>query len=924
MNWLREMFSRWASILDRRRLEDELDQELESHLESAIEDNVRGGMTHEEARISALRMFGGVTQIKESYRTRRDLPFFTSLGRDVLYATRRLRSSPGFTFVVIATLALGIGVNTAMFTLVEGFLLRSLPVGDPSSLYRVGDRNTCCYHGNFEYADGNFDLFSNDLYRRFRQAAPEFEQLAAVQAGGSGYTVQYGSAAPRPLRTEFVSGNYFNTLGVGAYLGRPLTDADDRPGAAPVLVLSYVAWETEFGRDPSIVGATVYVQRHPFTVAGVAPAGFFGDRIASIPPDLWMPLSAETEIEGANAAVTQPLTAWLYALGRLRPAVQKPALEAKLSSVLRQWMQEWPRFKEHGGAAIIPRQHVVLARAGGGIQKLQQQSGANLRLLMLLSCVVLLMACANIASLLLARSTARRTDVAVRMALGATRIRIIRQILIESLLLSGAGGIAALAVAWFGAHAILLLAYPEAHNMPLHAEPSWPVMVFTFVVSLLTGTVFSVAPAWMASHAQPSESLRGANIASRDRASIPQRALVILQIAMSVVLLSSTFLLTRSLINLEHQNFGIETSNRYTFQMDLEGAGYTVDRVAGLYRQIEERLGALPGITHVSFARYIPLGGNQWGTCVSLQGESDPGKEDKCFSDWDRVSAQFLDSVGVPIIRGRGFTAHDAPSSPLVAVVNEAFVKKFFPGKDPIGKHFGREGAKYSSEYEIVGVFSDFVLTDTRAESRPLFLVPNTQRFTGYTSQEDDAGEKASMFLNSVILQASGPATDIEMTTKKALAEIDPNLPVFRFVSYDSVVASNFNQERLIARLTSAFGLLSLILASVGLYGVMSYFVTRRTVEIGIRMAIGASRALIVRMVIRGAIAQLVTGLALGIPASLFIGRRMTRLLFHVSGYDPIILGAASMVLAICGIGASFIPAIRAASVDAVRALRSE
>ncbi len=465
---------------------------------------------------------------------------------------------------------------------------------------------------------------------------------------------------------------------------------------------------------------------------------------------------------------------------------------------------------------------------------------------------------------------------------------IIRQILIESLLLSAAGGVAALGVAWFGAKAILALAYPEAHNMPLHAEPSWPVLGFTFLVSLLTGALFSVAPAWAASHTQSSESLRAANIANRDRASIPQRALVILQLAMSVVLLSSTFLLTRSLMNLEHQSFGIETANRYTFQMDLEGAGYTPDRASSLYRQIEQRLGALPGVTHVSFARYIPLGGNQWGSCVYLQGQSESGPEDKCFSDWDRVSAQFLDSISVPVVRGRGFTTRDGADSVLVAVVNQAFAKKFFGDKDPIGQHFGREGAKYSSEYEIVGVFSDFVLTNPRAASRPLFLVPNTQRYTGYSSEEIDAAEKASMFLGSVILQVAGSQKEIELPVRKALAEIDPKLPVFRFVSYDSVVASNFNQERLIARLTSAFGLLSLILASVGLYGVMSYFVARRTSEIGIRMAIGASRSLIVRMVIRGAIAQVFLGLALGIPASLFMGRLTTSLLFHVSGYDPL------------------------------------
>jgi len=923
MDWLREMFSRCTSFLNRRKLDEELDQELKSHIDSAVQDNIRSGMTYDEARRAAMLVFGGVAQVKETYRTRSGLPFLVSLGRDIFYAARRLRSSPGFTFVVITTLALGIGANSAVFTLVEGFLLRPLPVTDPSSLYRIGDRNTCCYHGNFESSDGDFDLFSYDMYRRFQQGAPEFEQLAAVQAGGSGYSVQYGSAAPRPLRTEFVSGNYFNTLGVGAYLGRPFADSDDRRGAPPVVVLSYAAWETEFGRDPSIVGATVNIQRHPFTVAGVAPAGFFGDRIVSIPPDVWIPLSGEIEIEGANAAVTQPLTAWLYPLGRLRSGVQKPALEARLSSMLRQWMREWPRFTEHGGDAIIPRQHVALARAGGGIQKLQQQSGANLRLLMVLSCVVLLMACGNIASLLLARSTAQRTDVAVRMALGAARFRIVRQILIESVMLSLAGGIAALIVAWLGARAILALAYPEAHNMPLHADPSWEVLGFTFLVSLLTGVVFSMAPAWAASHAQPSDSMRGFNVASRDRGSLPQRALVILQLAMSLILLSSTFLLTRSLMKLEHQNFGIQTAGRYTFDVDLEGAGYTPDRVQGLYRQMEERLGSLPGVTHVSFARYIPLGGNQWGTCVSVQGQPNPGREDMCFSDWVRVSAQFLDSIGVPILRGRGLRAGDNQSSLFVAVVNQAFQKKFFPNTDPIGKHIGRDGAQYSGQYEIVGVFSDFVLTDARTEPRPLLLIPNTQRFTGYTSEEDDAAEKASMFLDSVIFQTSGSA-DVEVPVRKALAEIDPKLSIFHFVPYDSVVAGNFNQERLIARLTSAFGLLSLILASVGLYGVMSYIVARRTSEIGIRMAIGASRAVIVRMVIRGAIAQLLLGLALGIPASLFMGRLMTSLLFHIRGNDPILLGAAAAVLAICAGAAAFIPAIRAASIDPVRALRAE
>lgn len=925
MDWLRELFSRCTAFLRHKRLDQDLDHEVESHIDLAMEENMRRGMSREQARYAALRVFGGVAQVKESYRVQRGVPFFISFGRDLRYACRRLCSSPGFTLVAIVTLALGIGANTAIFTLVQGILLRSLPVADPSRLVRIGDATTCCYYSGFEGQDGDFDLFSYDLYRQFKQSAPEFEQLAAVEAGGGGYTVlQSGSGAARPLRTEFVSGNYFATLGVSAYAGRPFVDTDDRPGAPPVLVLSYQTWQSEFARDPSVVGSILYIQKHPFTVAGIAPPGFYGDRVAPIPPDLWLPLSAEIELEGANAAVSQRQTAWLYALGRLRTGVDRAALQSKLSGVLQQWMMQWPDFTRNDGAAAIPRQHVVLTAAGGGIQKLQKATGASLRLLMILSSVVLLISCANIANLLLARSTAHRTAVAVRMALGAARPRIIRQILTESVLLSVLGGLAGLAVAGFGCRAILKLAFPEAHNMPVQAHPSWPVLGFAFLVSLLTGIVFGTAPAWASSHAEPAEVLRGGNIASRDRGSLPQRMLVIAQFAMSIVLLTATFLMSKSLTNLEHQNFGIETTGRYTFSVDLQGAGYNVDRLPEFYREMENRLGAIPGVANVSFIRYVPLGGNQWGTCVLLPGQPEQTVGEKCFSDWNRASAGFLDSLAVPIVHGRGFTAEDTPSSVPVVLVNQSFVKKFFPGQDPLGQHFGIEGPKYSGAFEIVGVFRDFVLSNPRAEARALFLRPSTQRFTGYKESGSDAAERSSMFLDHVILRVSRPVPDLEALVRQAIAEIDSGLPVFRFTPYDAVVADNFNQERLIARLTSAFGLLALTLACVGLYGVMSYFVARRTSEIGIRMAIGASRSLIVRMVLRGAILQLVVGLALGIPASLFLGRLMTSLLFHVSGSDPLALAGAAAALGVCAAVAALVPAVRAASLDPVRALRTE
>jgi macrolide transport system ATP-binding/permease protein len=924
MDFIRILLCRCLGFLRGNRLDADLDEELRSHIELAAEDNLRRGMSEEEARRAAFREFGGVTQTKEEFRVQRGLPLLEVLAQDTRYALRQLRRSPGFTLTVIITLALGIGANTAIFTLVQGILLRSLPVNDPSRLYRIGDRNDCCYFDGFQNDDGDFDLFSYDLYLHLKQAAPEFERLAAVEAGGNGFSVRYGNTPAKPMRSEYVSGNYFATLGVGAYAGRQLNESDDTPGAAPALVLSYQTWQAEFSGDPSVVGSTVYVQMHPFTVAGIAPPGFFGDRVISNPPDFWMPLASEPVIEGANSALKQIDEDWLYAIGRLRPSVNLGALQAKLSVALRQWLVTRSAYTDHGGAAQIPRQHVVLAPAGGGIQRLQQQTGAGLRLLMLLSTVVLLIACANIANLLLARCTARRADVAVRMALGAARRRLIRQILTESVLLSLIGGAAGLAVAFACSHMMLALAFPHARNMPVEASPSLQVLGFAFLLSLLTGVVFGTAPAWLSSRAQPADALRGVNRSTGDRSSLPQRGLVVLQVALSMVLLAGAFLMTKSLRNLEHQDFGIATANRYVLQFDPKGVGYTLDRLPGLYRQIEDRFSVLPAMANVSLVRYTPLGGNMWGSCVIPQGHGAPGPNDGCFATWDRASTRFLDSIGVPVVRGRNFTAQDTATSQQVVVVNQAFAKHFFSNQDPIGRHFGLGQPQYSRAFEIVGVFADFKMTDPRVGAKPLFFRPLSQQFAGYKESDSDAAEKSSMFVSFIILDFTKAPQDAEVLARRTLAEIDPNLSVIRFDTYDAEVAANFNQDRLITRLTSLFGILALALASVGLYGVMSYFVVRRTSEIGIRMALGAARSGVVFMVLRGALWQILAGLAIGVPAALFTGHLMANLLYGVNGYDPLAFSGAISLLAICATAAGFIPARRAASIDPMRALRTD
>ena len=844
--------------------------------------------------------------------------------QDLRYALRQLRKSPGFTFTAVVTLALGIGANTAIFTLVQQILLRRLPVNDPKQLYRIGDTDDCCVDGGFQNDNGDFAIFSYDLYRQLRDAAPEFEQLAAVQAGGNSAYVRRGEQDTKNLRIEYVTGNFFTTFGIGPYMGRVFSASDDQPGAAPVLVLSYASWQGDFGGDPSVIGSTVFIQTHPFTIAGIAPPGFFGDRVTDSPPAIWIPINNEPLVEGANAILHNSDQNWLYPIGRIRAGTSIPALTSKLSTTLRQFLNTRPIYVAFGAQSEIPKQHVVLSPAGGGIQNLQIETGRGIRMLMILATVVLLIACANIANLLLARTTTRRGEIAIRMSMGAARTRLVSQMITESVLLACCGGLAGIVVAYLGSRMILSLAFPMSEHMAIQASPSAVVLAFAFLVSLITGLLFAIAPAWMSSHAQPAEALRGVNRSTRDRSSLPQNALVILQAMLSVVLISAAVLMTRSLANLEHQNFGVQTANRYVVHFDPAGAGYTIPRLPAMNREILDRFSALPGLTHVSLALYPPLDGNNWSDGVFVQGRPAPKPNEASWSTWDRVTPGFLDTVGVRMVHGRNISDQDTASSQPVAIVNEAFVKHFFPNQDPIGKHFGVGSVEYGGAFEIVGVFANFKINSPREETRRVFLRPMTQQFTGFKEKQLITGESRSMYPDSIILSFNRPQQQIEQLVRQTLRSIDPNLTITRLSTFDSQVADNFTQDRLLSRLTTLFGAIALVLASFGLYGVMSYFVARRTSEIGVRMALGATRTSVISMVFRSALFQVVLGFALGIPAALFSGHLMASQLYGVGAYDPLSLGVATLVLALCAAIAVFVPARRAASIEPMRALRIE
>src|SRR5271165_5327100 len=842
---------------------------------------------------------------------------------DIRIALRQLRKSPGFALTVILTIALGIGANTAIFTLVHAVLMKSLPVADPKTLYRIGDKDDCCVNGGFQNDDGDFDLFSYELYLHLRDTTPEFEPLAAMQSGQDIMTVRRGSEPAKSLRSQYVSGNFFTTFGIGPFVGRVLSMNDDNQGAPPAVVMSYQAWQSEYGGDPSIVGSTLYIQTHPMTVVGIAPPGFFGDRLRNIPPALWIPLAVEPIVNHDNSLLPLKESNWLYAVGRVKPGTDIGPLQAKISNNVRIVLSTVDEYTRNGGSTVIPKQHVVITPAGGGIQNLQQDTSKGLYLLMSISALVLLVACANVANLLLARGATRKAETSIRMALGAARSRLIRQMLTESVLLGCLGGLAGLAVAYAGTRTILALAFPDAPNLPIDTSPSLPVLGFAFLLSLVTGIVFGIVPAWITSHSDPAEALRGVNRSTRDRGALPQKSLIVFQAALSLVLLISAGLLTKSLRNLEHQNFGLQTANRYVLHLDPAGAGYTPEKLPALYQTLEQQFGALPGVQSVGLALYSTLEGNNWGEGVQIEGRPAPGPNEHNGSSWDRISPKFFETIGQPVIRGRGITDADTATSQMVAVVNQAFVKKFFPKEDPIGHHFGVFDHKYAGAFEIVGIVADAKYNNPNREFRAMYFRPLNQQLK-VTEPNEIMAEGRSLYIDSITLHFKEPPQNVETMVRRTLADIDPNLTVIDLHSLDYQVSDNFNQERLIARLTILFGLLALVLASVGLYGITSYAVARRTSEIGLRMALGADRANVVRMVLRGAFWQVGLGLAVGIPVALLGAHYMTDQLYAVRSYDPLSIAIAVGVLSCAAALAGFIPARRAASIEPMEALRIE
>jgi predicted permease len=909
MNWLKELARRIFMLLHRRQFRADLDEEMQLHLELREQQQAERGLPIDEARSIARRRFGNATRIKERSQMAWGWAWLESLMQDALYGVRAMLRSPVLTAVALLSLALGIGANTAIFTFMDAVMLRSLPVKDPRQLVLLG-------HGTgngITDALAETELYSYPFYRQFQQKNQVFQDVAAIF---SMYNDVHGYVAERgeqePMNIQLVSGTYFPTLGVRAMLGRTLTDADDNTeDNHPVAMVSYAWWTRSLARDPAVLDRTLRIGSTVFSIVGVAPPEFFGTKVGES-PDIWIPLSMAKAVPPHWGGYSENFYEPLYIIGRVKPGVSAEQVSANVNLVYRQIEQQFmagvpdsPRAQR--ARSVLPHTNVPLTPMATGISDIRAEFSAPLRILMTVVVLVLLIACANIANLLLARSTARARELALRQALGAGRLRIVRQLLTESLTLALAGG--ALGVAFAaGANRLLLRMVSGADMLPLDVSLNLKLLVFTLGVTLFTAVLFGTIPALRATRLELTESLKDGRGATGSAAKGPlAKALVVTQVAFSLVLLVGAGLFLRSLINLNHVETGFNKDNVLLLQIDDSSAGYKKDdpRLIPMHEEIERRVGALPGVQAASYASFTFTEGS-WNGPVYVQGVE---KNSDVNVPHNVIGAGYFSAMRIPIVAGRGFGPQDTVNSPKVAIVSETMARTMFPAGSPIGRRYGTGGAQHAGDLEVIGVAKDVKFQGLSAPDVPMDYFPYSQ---------------GSDYMNELVVLYSGDLGSISSAAQKAIHSIDRNLPITHVSTLDDSVALSVIDERLLAQLSTFFGLLAVFLSSIGIYGLMSYVVSRRTSEIGIRMALGAERSDVRWMVMREIVVLVAVGIAIGIPVTLAGGRLVTSMLFELHAADPWSLLAAVVILLAVALLAGYLPARRASRIDPTVALRYE
>ncbi len=897
---------RWNRFFRRRQWDEERARELAAYLEIETDENLARGMSPEQARQAAHRKLGNSTFIREEIYRMNSIRFFETVWQDVRYAARTLAKSRVFTFVVIASLALGIGANTAIFSLINAALLKMLPVKNPEQLAEFKTVNP---------ALGTYNLFAYPAFKEFRDRNQVFSGVLAFYPLFDATDIEVNGRSGI-ARAQVVSGDYFSTLGVHAVMGRTI-EPDDEKNANPVAVISYSYWGKRFALDTAVVGKQVVINNFPFTIIGVTPAEFFGLQPGE-PMDVSAPLTTMAHLSPGFAAagtpddlLTSPSQPWLSIMGRLKPGVTMQKASANLQPVFRQATREKVAALDSPALRrlFLPSKF-RLDSAGQGLATLRQKYSKPLWILLAITSLLLLVTCANVANLLLARANARQKEIAVRLTVGAGRWRLIRQFLTESVLLAACGGALGLFAAFSACRLLLVLMSHAGAPLSLSVQPDTRVLLFTLLVSVCTALLFGLAPAWRAARLK----IEGTRIhGSSDSRSRVGKTLIVLQIAVSLVLMVGAGLLVRSLENLKDFYPGFNKENVLLFSVapttvGYRDIGYRENQVVPLYKRLLARINRIPGVRSATLSFYSPLGRCCGDTAPKIDGSTALSIKAAATTGLDVVGPDYFTTLHTPVLSGRDFSDADQAGAPKVAIINGAMAHNYFGDTNPIGRHVNAPG--WDADWRaIVGVTKDAKSRNLRQPAAPMIYLPLFQDPMGSVTFEVRTALDPHR-MTSAILQA--------------VKAIDSRLPVSDVKTLDEQVDQSLIQERLVASLSSLFGLLALLLAGVGLYGLMTYAVNRRTGEIGIRMALGAERGQIAGMILRETLQLVLIGLAIGVPAAIAASRLIKSELYGLKSDDPTILLTAISIMATMAVIAAYLPARRASQVEPMAALRTE
>ena len=940
MNLWNNLIAGLKSLFQKHRVDRELNEELQSYLETSAADKRNSGIDPKTARRLAKAEIGSQGSVKHQVWTSRWESALDSLFQDTRLSLRSLAKSPGFTLIALLSLALGIGANTAIFTLIHQVLLRDLPVQHPEQLVLIGRSDGAGVAGGIDL--GDYGLFPWYFTRELQSNPGPFQGIASYGSFNAGVSIRVPGASPNAAAilapASIVSGNYFSVLGAQPMIGRAISPADDAsPGSGAVVVLSHHFWQQSLASDPAVLGKVLTINGTPFAIIGVMPPAFFGLKQDLEPTGLWTPIGMQSAVLSQPSFLTRNGPYFLHAFARLSPqaAANKSALAQSQNWLDRQINNG---IRANAGSAIpadrqqeINRHTVPLLPASHGVSEIRNQYGDSLQILMAVVALVLLIACANLANFLLARAAQRQREIATRLALGSSRGRIVRQSLIETLLLSLAGGAAGLALAFAVTRALIAFVSQGADHIAIDPTPDAAVLLFTLGISLATALLFGLAPALNAARTNSAVSLssnaRTAQSSGGRASRFWPKTLVTAQVMLSLLLLVGAGLFLRTLNNLQNQDYGFERTHLLLAEFNPRLVGYKPSQTPALHQQLVERLSALPGVRSVALCLTPPISGGNWSSTFKVPGYT-PAPKESMYGLLNRVTDRYFETSGIALVAGRSFNSGDTLTSLKVAIVNQTLAQRYYPKGDAVGRLLTVDDNE-AGPWRIVGVTRDTKSGDprnTKTDSMIYFPLTQMQPFNNPDPAAPNAPleENQDRFVSTILLRTTGDPAQVIGELRRAVAAIDPNLPIVHVSTIHETVDAFMTHDQLISRLTGIFSLLALVLAAIGLYGVMSYNVIRRTSEIGIRLALGAQSGSVLWMILRESLILLAIGLALGLPLTLASTRYVRALLFGLSPTDPFILASAIAVVATMTLIAAWLPARRAAKVDPMVALRCD